>query len=186
MTWKSVGRRSVSEDKPRREPDEVRPPFPEGTEPPSRIEPRQIFQSVSQHTTNMVVNFNEGLSFPPPEQIHALEQHAPGFVSAVMQEWHTEMAHRRELENKYLDSEFAARQRTIEAKHEYNMLELRLDDDRIRGFAIVIAVLMALLGVSGVVLLFLDNVTAGTVCLGAYSLAHIPAVIESLRGRKKK
>jgi hypothetical protein len=90
----------------------------EGSAQSGKTEPRLFFQSV-QHTTNTVVNFNEGLSFPPPDHIHALEKYAPGFVAAV-------------------------------------------------------------------VLLFLDHVPAGIACLGAYSLSHIPAMLESMRSRKKK
>jgi hypothetical protein len=146
----------------------------EGSAQPGKAESRLFFQSV-QHTTNTVVNFNEGLSFPPPDHIHALEKYAPGFVAAVMQEWHTEMAHRRAFENGHLDLE-----------HEYNMLELRLDHRRIWSFATAIAVLMALIGGSGVALLFMNRVPAGIACLGAYSLSHIPAMLESMRSRKKK
>jgi uncharacterized membrane protein len=155
--------------------DGLRPLFPdhEGTEQPSKVAPRVVYQSVNQHTTT--VNFNEGLSFPPPDHIHVLEEYAPGFVSGVVQEWTKEMAHRRAFENKHLDLE-----------HGHNMRELKLEDGRIRLLSTVIASLLVLFAVAGVILLFLNRVTAGSVCAAVCAIPGLATVINSLKTRGTK
>jgi len=133
------------------------------------------FQSIqaSFQETNLL-NVNQGLQFPPADQIHVLEQYCPGFTDRVVAMMQSEAVNRQ-----------AAMRQRMQDDHEYEMRELELEDGRIKMITLPASLPLFLFPFAAIVFFAVGYNVAGLACVGVLSIPGLAALVQAVKRKKK-
>ena len=138
------------------------------------------------------LNFDKGLSFPPPEYIEAIERHNPGFVSTVMEKWREELELSRRIKQKKMDDGCV-----------YNKFEMKFEKRR-AWFSIIamysVLFVMLLSAIAGIIMFFecnkmgaaadssslKDSIAKGAICLGVSVMLALAIVFNNIKSPSRR